>query len=197
MSPESVVSSIGELAGFPANSLIDQSGLSAGFVSGVTDFDTYIAGNPTHDNTNANRWVGTDNSGFLDFDLGAAITIESFVLWNVGNNNGSNINGFDLLGDDDGDFGSGAFNLVSGNANTNTGPLTAVLPEVFTFAPTTTRFVRLAYTSNGSIFTGAKEVAFEQSAVPEPSSLAMLGTAFVALGFAVHRRRRYPVVAAD
>ena len=30
---------------------IDKSGLSAGYTSGVTDFDTYVAGSPTHMNT--------------------------------------------------------------------------------------------------------------------------------------------------
>ena len=36
--------------GFLLNSGNDQSGLSAGYTSGVTDFDTDIALNPTHDN---------------------------------------------------------------------------------------------------------------------------------------------------
>lgn len=197
LSPVGVTSSASSLANFPPSSLIDQSGLSTGFVSGVTDFDTYIASNPTHGTAQGTRWVATTAPRLtgpinLDFDFGSVLSIESLALWNVGNNNNANITQFNLLGDADGDFSSGSFSLLSSQAaNPNTGPLAAVLPEVFSFAPSAQQFVRLEILSNnGSIFTGANEVAFEQSVavVPEPSSLLFLITATLA-GVGVLRKK--------
>ena len=56
---------------FPASSgnnysvlnTINQSGLSLGYVSGETDFGTYLAGNPTHTSlANGNEWFSRDYS---------------------------------------------------------------------------------------------------------------------------------------
>jgi hypothetical protein len=185
--PVGVTSSMGESPGSVALiHLIDQSGLSVGYTSGVTDFDGYIAGNPTHEIANDTYWISSASAttGNLDFDLGGLRIIQAMALWNYGDGSTLNIIGFDLLGDADGDFSSGATTLLSTqSANPNTGPTAAVLPEVFTFAPTLVRYVRLAVTSNNGnpFFTGAGEVAFEQVAVSEPSSLIVLGTAVLGL----------------
>jgi hypothetical protein len=63
----------------------DQSGLSAGFASGASDFDTYLAGNPTH------TYIADDNEWFTDtgvasatvnYDLGSVYSIDRLALWN-------------------------------------------------------------------------------------------------------------------
>ena len=176
---------------FAAANLIEQDGLSTGFTSGVTDFDAYIASNPT-DNFAAGYWASTagNTTGFLEFDLGGVFDIELMALWNYGGAQTHNIVTFNLIADLDGDFGTGAITLLSGQtANTNTGPLAAVLPEVFTFASTEAQFVQLQVLSNNgnTNFTQAQQVAFEAAAsVPEPSHAVFI---IVGLG-AIMRRRK-------
>jgi hypothetical protein len=173
----------------PVNA-INQSGLSTGYTSLVTDFDTYIASNPTH-NTINNDWISASGTiiGNFDFDLGAAFTIQSMALWDIGGNNGSNLIGFQLLADTTSAF-SNPTDLGSFTANPNTGLLTAGLPEVFTFAPTSAEFVRMVITSNnGAAQTGFGEAAFDVSAAPEPASATMLLFGCGLIGIFVYRNR--------
>ena len=178
---------------------INQSGLSAPYTSGVTDFAAYIASNPTHNSgPAANSFAGHNNSlGFtpfnLDFNLGGTFTLDAFALWNFGSNAFVNVVGFDLLASADSSFSSTTL-LGSFNANPNTGFGSAVLPEVFTFTPTSAAFVRMRITSNnGFSSTIFGEAAFSVQAaatsVPEPSTFALLGLGALALvGYA--RRRK-------
>jgi len=172
----------------PANA-INQNGLSAGYTSLVDDFDTYIASNPTHSVIPApnNDWFSAPGTltGNFDFDLGGAFTLESFALWDIGSNNASNVIGFNLLIADNAAF-SGSTLLGSFTANPNTGPLTASLPEVFTFSATSGSFVRMEITSNnGGGQSGFGEAAFEiqDQTAPEPGSLALFAAAGLAFAF--------------
>lgn len=181
--------------GSPTNT-IDQSGLSTGYTSGVTNFDTYIASSPTHDSSLiATLWLADPNVGStvdLDFDLGGSYAIESMAFWNRGSNHYSNTRAFQLLVADNAAF-TGA--TVVGNysdVNTNTGSFTAVLPEVFTFAAITASYVRLQIdvSQDGQVRVG--EVAFEvapQQTVPEPGTLALVLASGLALA-AVRRQSR-------
>lgn len=174
---------------------IDQAGLSAGYTSLVTDFDDYISTNPTHNLAPANNWLGLAATGNFDFNLGGSFTIQSFALWNWGEDDDFNVIGFTLLADDNAAFSSPT---VLGNftADPNTGSILAVLPEVFGFTPTEASFVRMQITSNNGNpnSTGFGEAAFEvqsTQAVPEPSSLAMFAVGgVVCLAGAAWRRRR-------
>ncbi|MFO0953728.1 MAG: discoidin domain-containing protein [Isosphaeraceae bacterium] len=179
----------------PIGNVIDQSGLSTGYTSGVTDFATYIAGNPTHFSASSGLdWISSTGvtTGNVDFDLGAAFTIDRFALWNIGDNDSRNLTGFTLLASPDNTFAT-TTNLGSFTAST-TDPAAAAPAQVFSFTATSTQFVRMQITSNnGSVRTGFGEAAFGQAAaVPEPSTLA-LGSMLAAAGLgcaAVRRRRR-------
>jgi hypothetical protein len=195
LQPASASTNMGNFPNFSPDFTRDQSGLSAGYTSGVTDFDAYLASNPTHNSLSGlQAWfsaTGTPTGNF-DFALGGTFTIQSFALWNRGGDSLFNVRGFELLADDNAAFTS-PVSLGSFTANPNTGPGGAVLPEVFTFTPTSAAFVRLRITSNnGGANTGFGEAAFEvqssPAAVPEPASLALLAAG--GLGLLGYARRR-------
>lgn len=65
--------------------VIDGSGLSPGFVSGVTDFDAYIATNPTHTYLyHGFEWSSVlgVQTALMNFDLGGEYQVSRVALWN-------------------------------------------------------------------------------------------------------------------
>lgn len=196
LQPAAASASIGTTNGSPDNTR-NQSGLSAGYTSLVTDFDAYIASAPTHNSfLDVNLWLASAESGNLDFDLGGTFTIESFALWNRGSSHSVNVRDFELLADDNAAFSSPT-SLGAFVANSNTGPFFAVLPEVFTFAPSSASFVRMRIVSTSFSAIGivplVGEVAFEAqpavtAAAPEPATLTMFGLFAPALLFGLRRR---------
>ena len=96
LQPAAASTNMGTFPGSSPDNTRNQSGLSTGYTSLVTDFDTYIASNPTHNsNLFANVWVSAIGTltGNFDFDLGGTFTIQSFALWNFGNNFNNNVRG--------------------------------------------------------------------------------------------------------
>lgn len=78
---------------YAVTNIIDQSGLSAGYVSGVTDYDSYVASTTHAWEPAGNEWwtpFGVDatgdffgtNEGYVLFDLGANYVIDGVALWN-------------------------------------------------------------------------------------------------------------------
>ena len=86
-SPTSVISnSAGDYsATFSSTNMINQSGLSVGFTSGVTNFDTYIASNPTETAYDSNGWDSLPGPTYpitIGFDMGAVYSLSRLALWN-------------------------------------------------------------------------------------------------------------------
>lgn len=167
----------------------NQSGLSVGYTSGVTNFDTYIGSNSTHTLAFAGfEWFSNVSTGIdqnpaqVTYDLGSVMTIDRMALWNEESS------------------GIGTLDLYTSTDGTNFTPLAlALLPtdnpladygaDVFSFAATNARYVRLVMTDSpqpkpGSFNAAAiGEVAFrigEIQAVPEPTTLAVFS--LMALG---------------
>jgi hypothetical protein len=162
----------------------DQSGLSTGFISGVTDFDGYLALNPTHTTTfDGFEWFSNEGttSATVTYDLGSSLNIDRLALWNEESS------------------GIGSLNLSYSNDNITFSSLGTFAPfdnpsanypaEVFSFASTSARYVRFDMSGCPQPLPGSfascaiGEVAFSVNAnkVPEPSGI--LGTSVLAIGF--------------
>ena len=70
---------------FDIGNTIDHSGLSTNFISGVSDFDAYLAGNPMHTSlADHNEWfsqLGVTQASII-YDLGSVKTVDRLALWN-------------------------------------------------------------------------------------------------------------------
>ncbi|TWT33432.1 hypothetical protein KOR42_53770 [Thalassoglobus neptunius] len=176
------------------DALVDQSGLvdrdtrqPNGYVSGVTDFDTYIASGPVHIDTSNAIWATNADvtTAIIDFDLGGQFTIDGMALWNRGNNLDNQIGNFELFADDNNAFTSPVI-IGSYLADGNLGDSLFTGVEVFRFTATTASHIRMSITSNlhwnGSGILSAGEVAFRQAnSIPEPATgfLIVTGSASI------------------
>lgn len=169
----------------------NQAGLSSGYTSGVTDFDTYIASAPTHTDTFSGfEWFsdfGT-TSASVTYNLGASLTLDAMALWNE---EISGIGLLDLLYSTD---GTTFTSLLSGVAPVDN-PAGIYPAEVFPFGAVTAQYIRLDMSrcpqANPGGFPACAigEVAFRaaDNNVPEPGTMALVG--FALLGAGLARRR--------
>lgn len=172
----------------------NQNGLSVNYVPNVTDFDAYIASNPSHTLVFAgNEWFsnsGTDTAQ-VTYDFGSVRKFDALALWNE---ESSGIGKLDLFTSVDGV----TFNALASVSPTDN-PLADYLADVFTFGNTDARYVRFAMSgcpqSNPGSFPACAigEVAFRAAAVPEPASWAMMLGGFGVVGGALRSRRKTSV----
>ncbi|MDL2338962.1 MAG: PEP-CTERM sorting domain-containing protein [Pseudomonadota bacterium] len=173
----------------------NQAGLSSGYTSGVTDFNTYIAGNPTHTTSfSPFEWFSNQGttSASVTYNLGTALSLDGFALWNE---ESSGIGLLDLLYSTDGVN----FNALLSGLTPFDNPLAAYPAEVFSFSAVTAQYIRLDMSrcpqSNPGTFDACAigEVAFRGAdagtPIPEPSSLALVGLALAGVGVARRARR--------
>ncbi len=197
LSPGSVYNNtIGVFGGSSTSNMLNQTGLSAGYTSGVTDFATYMAGNPTHVRGTevANGWVGPGGGpfvGILDFDLGASYQVDNFALWNIAVNSTANVADFTLFLSSTADFSSGVSNLGSFRNPQLLG--SNPYPATIFGVSGSGQYLRLqidSYYGNGFVVE-IGEVALDVSApapMPAPATLALFGLGLA--GFGWSRRRR-------
>lgn len=169
------------------NDTINQSGLFVPFISGVTDFDSYIATNPEHtwvftDGSQDFEWFSNVNttSASVTYDLGSPIVINRLALWNEESSGIGTLNLFQSL--DGINFSPLALGL---NPTNNPAGMFNYPADVFNLTPANTRYVRFDMSDCPqlpSAFTACAigEVAFRAASgspipsTPEPSTLVGL-----------------------
>lgn len=169
----------------------DQSGLSATYTPGVTDFDTFVAAT-THDYAfDGNEWWSEYGltSASVTYDLGASMTIDKMALWNE---DAVGIGLLDLLVSSDGVTFSA---LLSGLTPTENLINVDYGADVFAFGPTNFRYIRLDMARCAAAQEWPQdacaigEVAFNTSEVPIPGAILLLLTGVGSIGLASRRRK--------
>ncbi|KQT32140.1 coagulation factor 5/8 type domain-containing protein [Sphingomonas sp. Leaf412] len=169
---------------------INQAGLSSGYTAGVTDFDTYLAGNPTHTSTFSGfEWFSNDGttSATVTYDFGASVRVDRLALWNE---ESSGIGRLILSGSADGVTFS-QLGIYSPTDN----PVSSYPADIFSFAAVSLRYARFEMAgcpqADPGTFTACAigEVAFRTAAgVPEPATWGLMILGFGAIGGAMRRR---------
>lgn len=198
LTPSAVISNGGV---FNANQIIDQSSLSPGYVSGVTDFDTFVATattNFTIASTETGDTAPPNSGGNWIFQFNAAPALDAVAIWNQAGT--ASLFDFSLEGSLTGDFldavDLGTFQMANFRGNN---PADA---EVFSFAEMNFSAIRLNVISNAgfSSSTRINEIAFRiaddntppapppPTSISEPGTIGLLGLGLVGLGLATRRK---------
>lgn len=192
VAPVSAQTNMGEFSGsWVIENTFDQSGLSATYDSGETDFDTYLSGNPTHSGETGTIWASRFGkiTGTITFDLGNVYDVGKMALFNHTSLWG--VKDFKLFASSTGDDGSYT-SLGSFTADKIGEPSFA---QVFNFDTTAAQFIKMDINSNhGGGTTEIREVAFAATAAataePVPEPLTILGST-TALGFGALFKRKH------
>lgn len=175
----------------------NHNGLLSGFVSGVTDFNTYIGTNPQHSLVFAgNEWFGNSGttSASVTYDLGSVLNINAMALWNEESSGIGRLDIFTSL--DNITFGAVTTFFPPNNPiGSNYGPSVIGNPNDPT--GTNLRYVRLDMSNCPQAEAGSfpacaiGEVAFDRisATVPEPITLSLFGTG-LAGAIAMRRRKK-------
>lgn len=177
--------------------LINHGGLLTNFTSGVTDFDTYLAGNPLHTSISAGaEWFTDFNQpgAVLNFDMGSVTGLDKLAVW-VDEFWGVGTIALGLSVDGVTFNPTGSFNPTDWPSNaSNYGA------DVFSFTATDARYARLTLSncpqpnSQPGGGCGLGEVAFRQASsvsqpVPEPMTVSLLGVGLVTIAVRRYARR--------
>lgn len=183
LQPVSAIATTNYGAPYTTNKIIDQGGMSATYVSGVTAasaIDSYTI------NDYQQVWHGQYGvqTGNLVFDLGASYTLDRvFLFWTNGGST-NNIANFNI--DVSNDSGFSSFVTAASFSNPS-----GAMNRVDFSSLVTGEFVRLSWTSLQGSYPGLGEFVAGgvAAAVPEPETYAMLLAGLGLMGVVARRRK--------
>ena len=193
LSPDSATASLSTESTYPdctIDKIIDQSGLNTTFISGVTNYATYMASNPTHNPSYKADCYNSENDDFgnglvINLDLGGVFELEHMIVWN-GNVNGANsdsgIKDVVVTVSENSDYSNPTASFKSVIAEAGS----PIAPFVVDFGTAVSaQYVKIdVYSNYGNAgHFCVSEVAFD--VVPEPLSIALMGLG----GWIVARKR--------
>ncbi|MEP3244491.1 MAG: VPLPA-CTERM sorting domain-containing protein [Sneathiella sp.] len=168
------------------DSLINQSGLSASYVSGVNDFDNFVATTTGFKNPQGIGGVYAPFPVNLDFAFSGTVNLDGAAIWNqIGS---ASLKEFDLYGSLSGNFDD--IILLGSYLHDHQGGLAFIAD----FTQTAVSAIRMTINSNYGYSFSARfdEIAFRGtiSAVPLPAALPLFAAGLIALGFRSFRREK-------
>lgn len=181
--PTSITSATPMFGSYQLTNMINKDGLSNAYVSGITDYASYLASVPTQASNPLTQYAVMSDAASVvyEFDLGNTYTLSNFILWNGPGSATTRVSTFTISVSS-----SPAFATLTNLGTYSSSPSAAhpVAAEGFNLIQGTGRYVRLEVTNAGGARTLIGEVAF--AAIPEPSAalLSVFG------GLALMRRSR-------
>jgi len=176
----------------PENNILDQSGLSASYVPGVTDFDSFVATTTASYTGQAELGGAGAPLSYFEFDFGGMTDIDAIAIWNQSGT--ASLDSFtietSLLADFSVSEIFGTFTMsVFG------GGYPAIAADVFSFSSNNFRYLRINNLTNAGYLSATRinEVAFRGAGnvmLPEPATMALFGFGLIGLGLARSRRTR-------
>jgi len=175
-------------AGAEVENAFNGSGLSTSFVSGVTDLDTYLSGNPLHTTTFSTFEWFSAGSGYVDLDMGSVVDLQSLLIWNEEGGNG--VGSLDVFTSLDLSFSS-LVNIGSFNPAQNVDGVDYAA-ELLDITDSSAQYLRLQFSgASGGVF-GLGEIAFSDgvpSAVPVPAAVWLFASGLMGLVGLARRKK--------
>lgn len=174
------------------NNILDQSGLSANYISGVTDFDTFVATTTANFTGQGELGGAGPPASFFEFDFGSSVNVDGIAIWNQDGT--ASLDTFSVETSLLADFSvSQVFGIFQMAIFGGDHPIAA---DVFSFSSNSLRYLRVNNLTNAGFgsATRVNEFAFRSAeggsppAIPTPTTLLLFSLGLAGLGWSKRKK---------